>query len=533
MNANHDQEAPAESAVGASNYAALIRRRAWIIAAALLLTPVCAVVWSLRETPQYAASAQVLISQPNFGSLVNGFAATPTDPARTSSTLADLARVPAVVHRALVDAHLDSQRTIASFLNNSSVAATSGADLLQFSVRDTQPVLAVRLATAYARAFATYRNQLDAQALDQARAGVVAQLKKLAAAGEQKSAIYAELAAKKRQLGALGALRTGSAVVVQRGSDATKVRPRPKHAALLGLGMGLLLAVGLASLLETLDTRVRSGDELEQRLGRPILGLVPLPKPSSGEPLPMLDRPDGAEAEAFRMLRTGLDFVSLNRQTRSILVTSSVSLEGKSITSANLAVALALSRRLVILCDLDARRASLARLFGVEGGPGIADVALGRVKLEDALIRIPIRPADVKAGRGGELEGSLRLLTLGRTLPPDPGEFVGNARVRSILQQLKELADIVLVDGPPLLPVSDARTIATEVDGVIFVSRLKTARRSMVKDSARVLERLQTPLLGVVITDETPPNAKYEYPTYGHPADHLPRRVGAWGAQRR
>jgi capsular exopolysaccharide synthesis family protein len=531
MNTHHDQEAPAQTGVD-TDYLALVRRRAGIIAAALVLTPVCAVLWSLREAPQYQATAQVLISQTNFASLVNGFATAPADPARTSSTLAELARVPEVVRRTLAASHVKS-RSIESFLKDSSVSAASGADLLQFSVSDRRPATAVRLATAYAQAFTAYRNHLDSEAFMEARAGVVSQMHRLAAAGKRKTAIYGELAAKNRQLGALAALRTGSAVVVQRAGEATKVRPRPKHAALLGLGVGLLLAVGLGYLAETLDTRLRSSEELEQRLGRPILGAVTLPKPASGEPLPMLHRPDGLEAEAFRMLRTGVDFVSLNRETRSMLITSSVPLEGKSITSANLAIALALSRRLVILCDLDARRASLARLFGVGDKPGITDVALGRIALEDALVRIPLDRTGPASGRAtGQLEGSLRLLTLGRTQPPDPGEFVASVKIRSILQELKELADVILIDGPPLLPVSDARTIATEVDGVIFVSRLKLVRRSTIKDAARVLERLQTPLLGVVVTDETTPNAKYEYGLYEPPAERLSRRIGAWGTER-
>ena len=114
----------------------------------------------------------------------------------------------------------------------------------------------------------------------------------------------------------------------------------------------------------------------------------------------------------------------------------------------------------------------------------------------------------------------------------DPGEFVGTAKIRGILQELKKLADVVLVDGPPLLPVSDARTIASEVDGVIFVSRWKLVRRSTVKDAAKVLERLQTPLLGVVVTDETTPNAKYEYGVYDQQPERVTRRIRAWSPER-
>jgi Mrp family chromosome partitioning ATPase len=179
----------------------------------------------------------------------------------------------------------------------------------------------------------------------------------------------------------------------------------------------------------------------------------------------------------------------------------------------------------VIVCDLDGRRASVARLFALDGHAGVTDVALGRARLEDALAPISLDRAESQLGNSvDDLEGSLRILTLGRTAPPDPGEFVGSLRIKAMLEELKEAADIVLVDSPPILPVSDARTIASEVDGIIFVCRLKMVRRSMIRESARALERIETPLLGLVITGETTSAAKYEYPGYESSHDGVPSR---------
>jgi non-specific protein-tyrosine kinase len=223
--------------------------------------------------------------------------------------------------------------------------------------------------------------------------------------------------------------------------------------------------------------------------------------------LVMLEDPNSPEAEAFRVLRTNIEFINLERGARSIMVTSAVAGEGKSTTIANLGVALALGGRHVVLIDLDLRRPSLHRFFGLNGRPGVTHVALGRARLEEALVTIPILTTATN-GNGALPEaatgerrraGSLRVLGSG-ALPPDPGEFAASGRLRELLRNLAESSDVVLVDAPPLLSVGDALAASGAVDALVLVSRLEKLRRPVLDELKRVLDRCPAPALGFVVT---------------------------------
>jgi Mrp family chromosome partitioning ATPase len=193
------------------------------------------------------------------------------------------------------------------------------------------------------------------------------------------------------------------------------------------------------------------------------------------------------------------------------MATSATEREGKSTTLANLAVALAQDGWKVVLCDLDARRPVVDRLFGLKGQSGLTDVALGTIELDRALqvVRIPQKPYWSPQGtprlpslhdkRRTRTRGSLEVLPLGMA-PPDPGEFVGSDTVGDILRQLRARADVVLLDAPSLLGVGDAMTASGEVDGVLVVVRLHVIRRSSLIELRRVLDSWPVFKLGYVIT---------------------------------
>jgi len=191
------------------------------------------------------------------------------------------------------------------------------------------------------------------------------------------------------------------------------------------------------------------------------------------------------------------------------VITSAVELEGKSTTIANLAVALARSGERVILADLDLRRPYVERFFDLHG-PGLTDIALGQAELDDALVPILIPGAvgrngnvvgayDTVRGLDPDKPGSLQVLPVG-PLPPDPGEFVGSRRLEGILEELRERADTVLLDAPPVLHVGDAMTLSTKVDGLIVVSRLNVVRRHMLAELRRHLAASPTTKLGFLLT---------------------------------
>jgi len=277
-----------------------------------------------------------------------------------------------------------------------------------------------------------------------------------------------------------------------------------------------VLGIGLAFLWEALDTRVRTAQEIGERLGGlPLLARIPTPsrRLQRDGKLVMAEEPTGAQAEAFRMLRTNLEFATLGRDARTIMVTSAVEQEGKSTTIANLAIALARAGQRVVLVDLDLRRPYVEKFFKLEG-PGVTQVALGHVALDQALSAVtimdPHRPSPKANGNGngngskrrGLVKGVLEVLPAG-PIPPDPGEFVGTAALTEILEKLRERADIVLIDAPPTLHVGDAMTLSTKIDGIVVVTRMKVVRRHMLGELARQLAGSPTPVLGFVVTGAT------------------------------
>jgi non-specific protein-tyrosine kinase len=250
---------------------------------------------------------------------------------------------------------------------------------------------------------------------------------------------------------------------------------------------------------------VRSAEEIAERLGLPLLARLPEPprEVRTGNRLVMRLNPDGSHAEAFRMLRTNLRFVNLERGARTILITSALRGEGKTTTAANLAVALARAGRSVALIDLDLRRPAVAALFGLEGQGGFTDVALGQTYLEDALRPVPLSETGQANGapaRNGSAEpGYLEVLPSG-PLPPDPGEFVNTSTVAEIIEAVRERVEIVIIDSPPVLTVGDAMVLSSVVDGIVAVARLSLIRRPAVGELRRVLDNCPSSKLGVVVT---------------------------------
>jgi Mrp family chromosome partitioning ATPase len=309
-------------------------------------------------------------------------------------------------------------------------------------------------------------------------------------------------------------LQTSNATVVKDADSAAQVSPRTTRNGVLGLLLGVVLGLGLAFLRETLDTRVRSAQEIGDRLELPLLGRVPEPPKHlrAQNALSMVDEPSGLHAEAFRVLRTNVEFSVLDSSVRSIMITSAVEQEGKSTTIANLAVALARAGQRVVLVDLDLRRPFVEKFFQVDG-PGITQVALGHVSLDEALAPIAVidpgaTPSNGNGNGNGHkngngqknvVKGILEVLPSG-PLPPDPGEFVGTAALTEILEQLRERADIVLIDAPPALHVGDAMTLSTKVDGIIVVTRMKVVRRQMLGELSRLLATSPTAVIGYIVT---------------------------------
>jgi len=493
-----------------SHYLAVLRRRKWIIATALVIVPLAAVLFSLRQERLYQASAEVLLSRQNLAANLTGA----TDPNlgqaadRVAQTQADLARAPAIATRTLAAAGLSSGGAD-GFLSRSSVTPKTNADLLVFTVTDPKAALATRLTSAYARQYTVYRSQLDTASVVLAEHGVKQQMDALKAHGQASGRLYTNLADRYQQLREMEALQTSSAYVIRTAGTAVLVQPRTRRNGILGGLLGLVLGIGLAFLYEALDTRVRTAEEVGRELdGLPLLARLPelSKRLRKTDELVMFTRPGGVHGEAFRMLRANLDFVTLERDAKTIMVTSALAGEGKTTTASNLALALARGGRHVILADLDLRRPRIEALFGLAERPGLTNVLLGKAALEDAITLVSATdPSDRSgyasrpAGDGLPEQSTLGVLHSG-PLPPSQGELVGTHALAAVLAELSTMAEIVLIDAPPLLEVGDAMTLSKRVDAMLIVTRLEHLHRSTLRELARTLEQCPAHKLGFVLT---------------------------------
>lgn len=277
------------------------------------------------------------------------------------------------------------------------------------------------------------------------------------------------------------------------------VSPKPVRNLALGLVLGLLLGFGLALLRDILDKSVKSQRDLEAITDRTILGGIAYDPDATQHPLIVQVDPRSQRAEAFRSLRTNLQFVDVANPPKSIVVTSSLPGEGKSTTAANLALSLAETGLKVVVIEGDLRRPRLLDYLGFEGSVGLTDVLVGRVEVDDVL-----QPF----GRTG-----LRLLGAG-PIPPNPSELLGSANMEELVQDLAERFDYVIIDAPPLLPVTDAAVLSTMVDGAIVVVGAGLTERDHVSRALESLDAVNGKVLGLILNRVKAKEGGSGYGTY-------------------
>jgi succinoglycan biosynthesis transport protein ExoP len=523
--------APGRISGGASapDYLDTLRRRKWWLIAMVLGVPLLAVLLSLRQDDLYEAKGEVVVSRQNLAAALAGTSDTTAfqDATRFVETQARIAETPVVAGRTLRAVGL-TRTTAAEFLERSDVSAEPNVDLLAFRVRDGNPELAQRLATEYARQFSRYRTELDTSALSRALEDVRARIDAVQGQGGTTNAtLLQSLIDKEQQLQTLESLQAANAFVVRPADAAKKVQPRPLFNAFIGVLIGLGLGLALVFLAEAIDTRVRSEDEVMERIGLPLLGRIPEAprRVRAKQQLVMLAEPESVEAEAFRMLRTNIDFANLDRQAKTVMVTSAIGEEGKSTTIANLAVSYARAGRKVLLAELDLRRPNLATMLGVRPLAGLVDVLLDQHDLDDAIVPIDVHRA--AHARNGQRPAPLGFLAAG-IAPPDVGELFGSRKLQHVLDELRSRADIVLLDAPPLLLVGDAMALGAQADALLYVARPKVLKRSMLKEVRRLLEAMPTEKLGLTLTgsETTPAYAYSGYEPVQKERRLFPRRTG-------
>ena len=249
--------------------------------------------------------------------------------------------------------------------------------------------------------------------------------------------------------------------------------------------LGLLGGTALALLRDRLDTKIRSKADVEAAAEDiTVLGAIPYDSDAPKHPLILEADPHSSRAEAFRSLRTNLQFVDATDHPQVLTVTSSLAGEGKTTTTANLAFALANSGSSVCLIEGDLRRPRLLTYLGLEGGVGLTDVLIGRVALKDVAQRF----------------GEHRLMVIGSgATPPNPSELLGSEPMKAVLDDLRGRFDYVVIDAPPLLPVTDAAVLSTQTDGTVLVAGADIVNRDQMLEAIEMLEAVNANILGVVV----------------------------------
>ncbi len=266
------------------------------------------------------------------------------------------------------------------------------------------------------------------------------------------------------------------------GLNPNPIRPKRPMIVIMSILAGLFLGVCFALLQEFMDDRVNSPEDARRILAVPALGYIPRIDKEDQRMLTS-QKAGGSLLESYRVLRSNVRFAAVGEPLRVIMVTSTAPGEGKSVTAANLAIAMALDGKKVILVDCDLRRPTVHEKFGIRGTPGLTNVLVGAMDVDLAL-------------QDTEVE-NLKLLASG-PIPPNPAELLNSRAFELVQEQLKDRADVVILDSPPCLSVADAQVLAANVDGLIYVVQLGSTRKSALKHGNELLKQAHAKILGVV-----------------------------------
>lgn len=413
------------------------------------------------STPQYKSVSQIFVATRATSDVAEMNQGSAFSQARVQS-YADIIASPRVTSPVVHRLGLDTSAT--ALATRISATARLNTVLIDITVTDTDPVLAARIANAVAEEAGRLIVSLETPP------------------GQGAAPVH------------IGITRSGTPA-------ASPVSPKPLLNAGAGLFGGLLAGIAFALLRHTLDTTLRTADELTEASGVAVLGSVPFDKAAVTTPLAVTEQALSARAEAFRLVRTNLQFAQVDHRPHVIVVTSSMPGEGKTNTAANLALSLAQAGHTTCLVDADLRNPCVAKTFGLVQSAGLTSVLIGAAAVTDVL---------QWAG-----DDTLAVLASG-PIPPNPAEILASERMRQVLQEVAGSFDIVIVDTAPLLPVADTLGLAPLADGAILVVRAGKTPLDRVKAAADGLRGVGARVLGGVLSMTDPQHARSYGYGYGY-----------------
>jgi capsular exopolysaccharide synthesis family protein len=462
---------PREDGIDIRHYLRQAWRRKWILLAVVVLIPAGTYLLTERQPKVYEASTLLKVAPQDISiSPTISFSSSGATETATIVKTTGVARLAA--HRLGQDPN--SAGALLGNISAGVVGDSTDAGFLRITATDSDPKRAARIANAFAASITQTRTNDAIGKVDQ----TIATLSKQG--GD--AATQAQVAEQLQQLRTTRAGLSGTTQVIEPASaPEAPISPHPERNARIAFVLSLLIAAGLVPLLNALDRRLRTPEELEALSDAPLLGSIP------DEAFP--GHGSGAYVhEAFQTLRAGLTYFNIDRTVGSALIASPTRGDGKTTVAANLSLALAQDGRDVIAVDCDLRRPQLAKRLGVaeQVNFGLDSVLIDRSEATEALLDI-----EVEGGR-------LRLLPGGS--PPNPSVLLGSDRMRSLLARLREDADMVIIDTPPLLAVSDAIPLQEQVSGTVLVARMGYTTRDGVGKAGAFISSAGGNLLGLVAT---------------------------------
>jgi polysaccharide biosynthesis transport protein len=483
------------AAPGLRAYGQIVRRRKWWVIWTALAGLAISLGLALAEPDQYAATAQVIV-QSTTDSTPAGAVQQPVTATQVQTMLLLVTGAP--VQQAV-------RRELGSI---PSVTATEVAqtDAIGITAIAASPARAALIANTYAQAFV--RNQVSlaiatmtaAEAQLKAHIGTLKKqinaMRALPGDASQVAALVDQQGVLSEQLAQLQVDEAGNTAPVTFDAPAqpptAPSSPKPAQDAALGLVAGLVLGLGGALLRDNLDDALITQEAAEQTAGVPVLAVVPLVPSWKRRDRPLvisIANPASPAAEAYRSLRTSLQFAGQERELRTILVTSPASEEGKTTTLANLGAVFAQAGNRVVMVSCDLRRPRIGKFLGMQESAGLTTVLLGQHTLEEVVMSV---------------HGDSRLSVLGSgPLPPNPAELLNGQRAHEVFARLADHFDIVLIDSPPVLPVTDAVVLSRQVDATLLVVAAGQTRRGELQRAAEKLEQVDAPVIGMVLNEVT------------------------------
>lgn len=440
------------------DYIRAFRKNWFVIVLVTLIGIGTAAAYSFTRTPMYSSQSTVFVST-QTGSTVQDLTQGQTFTQQRVTTYVNLVTKPIVLNPVIADLSLNA--TAAQLANDITTSNTLNTTLIGITVQNASPTLAAEIANALADSLTNTVQSIDASS------GSGASPVKLT--------------------------RVQDAL-----PDTSPVSPKTPLNLILGALIGLLVGIAISVLRTALDNKVRSLGEVSTLTDRPVIGVIPFDSKARERPIILQADPQNPRSEAFRALRTNLQFLGMDGGN-SFVITSSIPSEGKTTTAINLAIAIADAGLRVALIDTDLRKPKVAEYLGIEGGVGLTDVLIGRASLADVMLPWGKRP--------------LFVLPAGR-VPPNPSELLGSPQMARLLEVITADLDIVILDGPPLLPVTDAALLAKSAAGALVVAAAGRVSTGQLQGALTVLDTVGAKIGGIVLS-MVPTKGAYAY-GYGY-----------------